>query len=176
LARPDEERNEMESLTIASLQHLPTAVVFVADLSGLSGDAKSSVEDQCAVRRELRERFPRRPWLDVVSKADLENAPEAYAKFVEAVRAGEADRAPQAHAPDGEVGLPGFAGRGTVDEILHVSVFNGEGLDELSQRLLYMLESVDQVLRAYEKLQREKENQVDQGDFEDLNEERGIVN
>ena len=39
LHRPDEQRNEMEALTLASLQHLPTAVMFVMDLSGGAGDA-----------------------------------------------------------------------------------------------------------------------------------------
>eukprot|EP00904_Undaria_pinnatifida_P009504 jgi/Undpi1/5684/HiC_scaffold_2.g00958.m1 len=70
LSRPDGERNEMEALTLASMQHLPTAVVFVMDLSGYSG-LQSSLENQMEVRHELRKRFPRRPWLDVVSKADL---------------------------------------------------------------------------------------------------------
>lgn len=45
LSRPDGERNEMEALTLASMQHLPTAVVFVMDLSGLSG-MQSSLEKQ----------------------------------------------------------------------------------------------------------------------------------
>lgn len=45
LSRPDEDRNEMEALTLASMQHLPTAVVFVMDLSGLSG-SQSSLENQ----------------------------------------------------------------------------------------------------------------------------------
>ena len=72
LAREDALRNEMESLTLASMKHLPTAVLFVFDLTGLSGDDKSSIEDQLKVRAELRARFPRRPWLDVVSKSDLE--------------------------------------------------------------------------------------------------------
>ncbi|CAN0250817.1 unnamed protein product, partial [Hapterophycus canaliculatus] len=70
LSRPDGERNEMEALTLASMQHLPTAVVFVMDLSGHSGHL-SSIDNQMQVRRELRRRFPRRPWLDVISKADL---------------------------------------------------------------------------------------------------------
>ena len=34
LKRPDDERNEMEALTIAAMQHLPTAVMFVMDLTG----------------------------------------------------------------------------------------------------------------------------------------------
>jgi len=51
-------------------QHLPTAVLFVMDLSGLSGE-QSSIEKQIEVRNELRARFPRRPWVDVISKSDL---------------------------------------------------------------------------------------------------------
>ncbi|CAM9962171.1 unnamed protein product [Choristocarpus tenellus] len=78
LSRPDEERNEMESLTLASMQHLPTGVVFVMDLSGQSG-MQSSVEKQVDVRNELRQRFPRRPWVDVVSKADLPRFEEEVA-------------------------------------------------------------------------------------------------
>lgn len=64
-------RNEMEELTLAAMKHLPTAVVYVMDLSGQAGDKCSSVEDQLQLRKEIRERFPRRPWIDVVSKYDL---------------------------------------------------------------------------------------------------------
>lgn len=53
LAREDTLRNEMESLTIASLQYLPTAVVFVADLTGYSGDDKSSVKKKLPSRLSL---------------------------------------------------------------------------------------------------------------------------
>ena len=73
LDRPEDERNEMERLTFASLAHLPTAVIFVIDASGLSGERLSSVEAQLNVRNYLRSRFPRRPWLDIVSKADLKD-------------------------------------------------------------------------------------------------------
>ena len=67
--RVDEERNKIERLAIATLEHLPVCAVFVTDLSGLSG---TSVEDQLALRNELRERFAsRRPWLDVLSKCEL---------------------------------------------------------------------------------------------------------
>lgn len=149
LARADVDRNEMESLTLASLQHIPTAVVFVADLTGLSGDSKSSIEDQCAVRRELRGRFPRRPWLDVVSKADIEKAPEAYAMFLDAVR----EEGQQQHGLKGDSAESGFQAGGTAEEVMDVSVFNGEGVDEMAQRLIFMLEEVDRVLRAYEKAQ-----------------------
>ncbi len=71
LDRPEDERNEMERLTFASLAHLPTAVIFVIDATGLSGERLSSVQAQLNVRHYLRGRFPKRPWLDVVSKSDL---------------------------------------------------------------------------------------------------------
>lgn len=53
LLRADEERNEMESLTMAALQHLPTAVIYVLDLTGEAGDKFSSVSDQLQLRREV---------------------------------------------------------------------------------------------------------------------------
>lgn len=71
LDRPAEKRNEMEKLTFASMLHLPTAVIFVVDPTGLSGE-KSTLTAQLNVREHLKSRFPRRPWLDVVSKADVE--------------------------------------------------------------------------------------------------------
>jgi hypothetical protein len=75
LDRPVEERNEMEKLTFASMEFLPTAVIFVIDPTGLSGE-KSTLRAQLNVRAHLKQRFPRRPWLDVVSKADIELSPE----------------------------------------------------------------------------------------------------
>lgn len=45
--RPDEDRNAMERLTLASLQHLPTAMLFVVDLTEGCG---TSVGDQRAIR------------------------------------------------------------------------------------------------------------------------------
>ena len=71
LDRPVEDRNEMEKLTFASLAHLPTAVIFVIDPSGLAGE-QSNLQAQLNVREYLRTRFPRRPWLDVMSKGDLD--------------------------------------------------------------------------------------------------------
>jgi len=86
LHRPNEQRNEMEALTLAAMEHLPTAVMYVMDLSGGAGDKCSSVEDQLILRREVRKRFPRRPWIDVVSKCDLglqEGAREALHEVLE---------------------------------------------------------------------------------------------
>ena len=56
-------------LAIATLEHLPTCVVFVTDLSGLSG---TSIADQLELRETLYKQFAdRRPWIDVFSKAAL---------------------------------------------------------------------------------------------------------
>ena len=67
--RADHDRNKIELLTIATLEHLPTCVVFVTDLSGLSG---TSIADQLELRESLYEQFAhRRPWIDVLSKAAL---------------------------------------------------------------------------------------------------------
>jgi nucleolar GTP-binding protein len=78
LDRPEEERNEMERLTFASMLHLPTAVIFVIDPTGLSGE-KSTLQAQLNVRNYLKTRFPKRPWLDVVSKADVPLSAEVAA-------------------------------------------------------------------------------------------------
>ncbi|CAM9188894.1 unnamed protein product [Ectocarpus fasciculatus] len=67
LDRPEKDRNEMEKLTYASMAHLPTAVLFVIDPTGLAGE-KSTLEAQINVRNDLKKRFPKRPWVDVISK------------------------------------------------------------------------------------------------------------
>ena len=67
--RAEIDRNKIEMLTIATLEHLPTCVVFVTDLSGLSG---TSIEDQLELREEIYAQFgDRRPWIDVFSKSAL---------------------------------------------------------------------------------------------------------
>lgn len=63
-------RNEMEKLTFASLSHLPTGVIYTIDPTGLSGN-QSAIQHQVNIRSYLKTRFPRRPWVDVVTKADL---------------------------------------------------------------------------------------------------------
>jgi nucleolar GTP-binding protein len=109
LLRPDESRNRMERLTLAVLAFLPCAVVFVLDASGGCG---TSVAGQLAIRRELKSRFPGRPWLDVLSKCDLQ--PHSAGEGAEAAEA-----------------LGGGA--------LRVSVTTGEGTAELSDRLQALL-------------------------------------
>jgi len=80
LPREDKKRNEMEMLTLASMQHLPSITIFVLDLTGESGK-KSSIDAQLAVRKELQIRFPEKEWIDVVSKADLELAADIEARI-----------------------------------------------------------------------------------------------
>ena len=53
LVRQDHDRNEMEMLTLATMQHLPTAVMYILDLSGGAGDKCSSIEDQIILRKEV---------------------------------------------------------------------------------------------------------------------------
>lgn len=121
LVRPDDERNEMESLTLAAMQHLPTAVMYVMDLSGEAGDKCSSVEDQLQLRREVRARFPRRPWIDVVSKYDL-GVVDGSLEKLEEISGG--------------------------DEYIKLSIQEGIGMDELRKQVLKMLGEVRLVLDA----------------------------
>ncbi|KAK7339250.1 hypothetical protein VNO77_19906 [Canavalia gladiata] len=77
LKRHDEDRNNLEKLTLAVLSHLPTAVLYVHDLSGECGTSPS---DQFSIYKEIRERFTGHLWLDVVSKSDLlKTSPVVYA-------------------------------------------------------------------------------------------------
>ena len=70
LPKRGKDRNAMEMLTLASLQHLPTSVVFVIDPTGSCG---TSTADQLLVRQELKKLFPEKSWIDVLSKSDLVN-------------------------------------------------------------------------------------------------------
>lgn len=127
---PKAVRNEMEELTLAAMAHLPTAVMYVMDLSGGAGDKCSSVEDQLVLRRELRRRFPRRPWIDVVSKVDLgivEGGKERLLQILEAEHSGEED----------------------VDRyLIELSIKEGWGLEDLRQEVMRMLGEVRVVLDA----------------------------
>lgn len=121
LVRPDNKRNEMEALTLAAMQHLPTAVMYVMDLSGGAGDKCSSVADQLQLRKEVRSRFPRRPWIDVVSKYDLGLVDGAREELEEILD-----------------GVP----------YLELSIQEGTGVDELRDEVMRMLGEVRVVLDA----------------------------
>jgi nucleolar GTP-binding protein len=122
LVRKDNQpRNEMEDLTLAAMQHLPTAVMYVMDLSGLAGDKCSSVQDQLTLRKEVRSRFPRRPWIDVVSKYDLGLVDGAQEELERVL-----DGAPY----------------------IELSIKDGIGVDELRHEVMRMLGEVRVVLDA----------------------------
>jgi len=130
LQRSDAERNEMEELTLAAMSHLPTAVMYVLDFSGNAGDKCSSVQDQLALRRSLRARFPRRPWIDVVSKCDLafvDGAMEDLRRILDKENEEKEEER---------------------TKMLEISVKNGTGLDELNLEVMKMLEQVRLVLDA----------------------------
>jgi nucleolar GTP-binding protein len=121
LVRPDDERNEMEALTLAAMQHLPTAVMYVLDLSGGAGDKCSSIEDQLQLRRDVRARFPRRQWIDVVSKYDLDIVDGSLESLEEILD-----------------GTP----------YIKLSIHEGQGVEELRTEVLRMLGEVRVVLDA----------------------------
>lgn len=121
-----EQRNAMEALTIASMQHLPTAVMYVLDLSGGAGDKCSSVSDQLMLRRQIRQRFPRRPWIDVVAKVDLGIVDGAEEELREVL------------ISEGKKG----------DEYIRLSLHEDVGVEELKGDVMQMLGEVRLVLDA----------------------------
>ncbi|ERN01034.1 hypothetical protein AMTR_s00002p00146270 [Amborella trichopoda] len=114
LKRPEDERNNLEKLTLAVLMHLPTAVLFVHDLSGECG---SSPSDQFETYKEIRERFPDQLWLDVVSKCDL--LPYDITSEKGNIEDDELERYKRA-GPEGAI---------------HVSVMSGIGIDKLKSKV-----------------------------------------
>ncbi|XP_078155148.1 P-loop containing nucleoside triphosphate hydrolases superfamily protein isoform X1 [Carex rostrata] len=68
LRRREDERNNIERLTLAVLSHLPTAVLYVHDLSG---DCGTTSNDQFSIYKDIKEKYGDKLWLDVVSKCDL---------------------------------------------------------------------------------------------------------
>eukprot|EP00850_Spirogloea_muscicola_P003617 SM000014S00405 [mRNA] locus=s14:1097337:1105903:- [translate_table: standard] len=119
LHRPDAERNNIEKLTLAALCHLPTAVLYVHDLTG---DCGMSTADQYFLHLSLKERFAERPWIDVVSKSDL--LPQPRPEDTMAANLGDSMEAYHQQGPLGA---------------LYVSTETGNGLIELKQRVVELL-------------------------------------
>jgi len=89
LARPGG-MNAMESLTVESCRLLPAAVMWVWDVTkpyadADAGEQASTVETQMRARKIMRDMFPKRPWIDVIAKADLGVDPRMRAGVEEAV-------------------------------------------------------------------------------------------
>ncbi|KAL3833016.1 hypothetical protein ACJIZ3_007752 [Penstemon smallii] len=121
LRRSDEDRNNLEKLTLAVLSHLPTAVLYVHDLSGQCGTSPS---DQFIIYKEIKERFSDHLWLDVVSKCDLlRDSPAIFA-----TEDSNADN----------IELAKYRRTGP-DGALRVSVTSEVGIDQLKSRVHELL-------------------------------------
>ncbi|XP_056162504.1 nucleolar GTP-binding protein 1 isoform X2 [Syzygium oleosum] len=121
LRRHDEDRNNLEKLTLAVLSHLPTAILYVHDLTGECGMSPSN---QYLIYKEIKERFNDHLWLDVISKSDL--LQESPVVFVSEDTTADDDEMVQYRkkGPDGAI---------------HVSVKSEEGLNELKQSVHKLL-------------------------------------
>lgn len=121
LRRHDENRNNLEKLTLAVLSHLPTAILYVHDLSGECG---MSASDQYSIYKEIKERFNDHLWLDVISKSDL--LQESPVVFVSEDTTVDDDEMVQyrKEGPDGAI---------------HASVKSERGLNELKQSVHKLL-------------------------------------
>ncbi|KAJ6685982.1 NUCLEOLAR GTP-BINDING PROTEIN 1 [Salix purpurea] len=121
LKRHDEDRNNLEKLTLAVLSHLPTAILYVHDLTGECGTSPS---DQFVIYKEIKQRFSNHLWLDVVSKCDiLQEAPVIFITE---------------DSDTDNVELARYRKMGPEGAIL-VSVMDGKGLDELKVQVHEML-------------------------------------
>lgn len=162
LRRPDEDRNAMERLTLASLEYLPTAVLFVADLTGECG---TSVADQWAIRTELKERFQGKPWLDVLSKADLleEEFDEADDRNNNLnINNNSSDTTLEKNIIVVHNAIE-FAA--AVPTAQRVSSLTGNGIDILKESMLSMLEEYDLNIQGLEAWGNDEEEE--EGDRED---------
>ncbi|KAG8484096.1 hypothetical protein CXB51_023035 [Gossypium anomalum] len=121
LKRCDEDRNNLEKLTLAVLSHLPTAILYVHDLSGQCGMSPS---DQFMIYKEISGRFGNHLWLDVISKCDL--LKESPVVFITEDR--EVDHLELAKYR--KIGPEGA---------LRVSVKNEDGIDKLKKKVHELL-------------------------------------
>lgn len=130
---PGGNHNLMDQLTMGSMEHLPTGVAFVFDPYPYT-HGLLDLEQQVRLRESLRRKFPRRPWIDVITKTDLEDE-EAKDNVEELMRR-----------------YPGA---------LQVSALEGTGLDDLNMEVRKLLEEMTKVVRQ---LQREKIRQLRLGE------------
>lgn len=139
LQRCDDYRNKMELLTLAALQYLPSSVMFVADLTEECG---TSVADQWLIRAELKQRFPDKPWVDVLSKADL--LQEVWDGAAAARHEQQHQQQQQGLGPAGEDG-GGVQGAvqfaAALQDAVRVSSVTEEGFGQLQEELVVLLKS-----------------------------------
>jgi len=124
-ARESPKYNLLDQLTLGSMEHLPTGVTFVFDPYPIT-HGLLSVTEQVELRDKLRKKFPKRPWLDVITKVDLV-MPEAIEGIATLSR--------------------------LYPDAIQVSSVEGTGLAELNMAVRRMLEEMTRVVRQ---LQRSK--------------------
>ncbi|KAF7088096.1 hypothetical protein CFC21_091242 [Triticum aestivum] len=124
LTRHDDDRNNIERLTLAVLSYMPIAVLYVHDLSE---DCGTKVADQYITYKHIKERFGDRLWIDVVSKCDLLDR-ATPSRFDDAADDGVDDE------------LRRYREFGPEDAI-RVSVQSQIGTQELKQRVHHLLTS-----------------------------------
>ncbi|XP_048534448.1 GTP-binding protein 4 [Triticum urartu] len=124
LTRHDDDRNNIERLTLAVLSYMPIAVLYVHDLSE---DCGTKVADQYITYKHIKERFGDRLWIDVVSKCDLLDR-ATPSRFDNAADDGVDDE------------LRRYREFGPEDAI-RVSVQSQTGTQELKQRVHHLLTS-----------------------------------
>ena len=93
----------------------------------------SSIKDQLILRKELRARFPKRPWIDVLAKIDLGVSDEVREEVYEICGGKEA--------------------------VVELSVHEGVGLELLKGEVDVVLEQIRRVLDVIEA----QNNKVDDG-------------
>lgn len=125
LNRHDDNRNSMERLTLATLQHLPTSVIFVIDLTE---DCGTTLSDQWEIRQGLQKRFRDRLWLDVLTKADL---------LEDELKEGDRLLGQVAGSVDPCAGPAEMAS--SLPDAFRVSSITGEGLDRLKECIMSKL-------------------------------------
>ncbi|GMH32221.1 hypothetical protein BSKO_00055 [Bryopsis sp. KO-2023] len=130
LNREDDSRNAMEKLTLATLGFLPTAVVFVIDLTEECG---TSIADQLVLKDELKDRYPQKPWINVFSKEDLLTEVFEIADEIRTSggKEGEVDRG---IAVDAVLSTPGA---------LRVSCMTDEGLETFKTQVIGSLKDLN---------------------------------
>ncbi|XP_037452906.1 nucleolar GTP-binding protein 1-like [Triticum dicoccoides] len=133
LTRHDDDRNNIERLTLAVLSYMPIAVLYVHDLSE---DCGTKVADQYITYKHIKERFGDRLWIDVVSKCDLLDR-ATPSRFDDAADDGVDDE------------LRRYREFGPEDAI-RVSVQSQIGTQELKQRVHHLLTSQRARIKAAE--------------------------
>ncbi|KAL4528330.1 hypothetical protein Ndes2437B_g00425 [Nannochloris sp. 'desiccata'] len=126
-------------LPTVALVGAPNVVLFVADLTGECG---TSVADQWAIRTELRERFEGKPWLDVLSKADLLEEEFDEADDINSAKI-NSNITRESTSGVNIVVHDAIDFAAAVPAAQRVSSLTGNGIDLLKESMLNMLEEYD---------------------------------